>query len=92
MWQGPGRCVDEGKRNGIGEEIAGQASGGKHGRNGLGERLRCHCGYECGFSGGSVAHDGDSNFPTAAGARGAYHCIKAGNEEKETKKFRADVS
>lgn len=40
---------------------------------------------------GSVAHDGDSNFPMAAGARGAYHCIKAGNEEKETKKFRADV-
>ncbi|BAT95604.1 hypothetical protein VIGAN_08236100 [Vigna angularis var. angularis] len=82
VWQRPGRCVNEGKRNGIGVDIMRQVSRREHGRNGLGERFRRHCGNECGFSGTTVAYDGDSNHPAIDGAEGAHHCRKTRNRRE----------
>lgn len=87
VWQRPGRCVNEGERNGIGVQIMGQASGRKHGRDGLGERFGRNCGYECRFSGATVACNGDSNHPAIVGAEGANHCRKALNRREMLDRF-----
>ena len=84
----PGRGIDDGERDEIGEEIGGKVSRWKDGRHVLGERFGGGGEDQARLSGAAISGDDDTDGAPAAGAGEAGEAERHWSEEKARKRER----